>query len=51
VPDAESGEAASARTAKRAWLVERGYRIVDVPAKDVEADAKAVLDRLAAEIH
>jgi tRNA/rRNA methyltransferase len=47
VPDAESDEAASSRAAKRAWLVERGYRIVAVRASDVEADAKAVLDRLA----
>ena len=51
VPDDESEAAAASRAAKRAWLAERGYRIVDVQAKDVEADAKAVLDRLAAEIH
>jgi tRNA/rRNA methyltransferase len=47
VPDDESEAASNSRTAKRAWLSERGYRIVDVQAKDVEADAKAVLDRLA----
>jgi tRNA/rRNA methyltransferase len=51
VPDDESEAAAASRAAKRAWLAERGYRIVDVRATEVEADAKAVLDRLAAEIH
>jgi len=47
VPADESEAAAASRTAKRAWLSERDYRIVDVQARDVEADAKAVLDRLA----
>jgi tRNA/rRNA methyltransferase len=51
VPDDESEAAAASRAAKRAWLAERGYRIVEVQASEVEADAKAVLDRLAAEIH
>ena len=46
VPAEESEAAAASRTAKRAWLSERDYRIVDVQARDVEADAKAVLDRL-----
>jgi tRNA/rRNA methyltransferase len=50
VPDDESAAAFASRTAKRAWLVERGYRIVEVRATDVEADARAVLDRLAAAI-
>ena len=47
VPSDESGAASASRTDKRAWLAERDYRIFDVQAKDVEADAKAVLDRLA----
>jgi tRNA/rRNA methyltransferase len=51
VPDDEGEAAAASRAAKRAWLAERGYRIVEVQASEVEADAKAVLDRLAAEIH
>jgi very-short-patch-repair endonuclease len=35
------------RADKRAWLVERGYKVVDVNASEVEADVNAVLDRLA----
>ena len=50
VPSEESEEAMRSRNEKRAWLSERGYRIVEVQAKDVETDAKPVLDRLAAEI-
>jgi tRNA/rRNA methyltransferase len=47
VPEDEGESAGDARAAKRAWLTERGYHIFDVQAKDAEADAKAVLDRLA----
>jgi tRNA/rRNA methyltransferase len=50
VPAKESGEAASARAARHAWLVERGYRIVVVAIPDVEADIGKVLDSLAAAI-
>ena len=45
--DGESEAAAASRAANRAWLTERDYRIFGVQAKDVEADAKAVLDQLA----
>jgi tRNA/rRNA methyltransferase len=47
VPADESAAAARARADKRAWLVERGYKVVDVNASEVEADVNAVLDRLA----
>jgi tRNA/rRNA methyltransferase len=50
LPDEESTEAARARTAKRAWLAERGYRVIDVPAVDVERDVGKLLDELAAAI-
>jgi tRNA/rRNA methyltransferase len=50
VPSDEGDAAGASRAEKRAWLSERGYRIFDVPAEEVEADAKTVLDRLAGHI-
>ena len=50
VPAGESGEAAQARAARRAWLKERDYRICEVAAGDVEAAVAGVLDRLAGEL-
>jgi len=47
VPASESEIAAKARSDKRAWLIERGYRVLDVDAGAVEADVATVLDRLA----
>jgi tRNA/rRNA methyltransferase len=46
VPEDESAEAAAARVEKRAWLAARDYRIIDVKASEVEADAAAVLERV-----
>src|SRR5712691_3745439 len=46
VPDEESALAATARAEKRAWLVERGYRVIDVRAGEVEADVGTVLNRI-----
>jgi tRNA/rRNA methyltransferase len=50
VPASESEIAEKARADRRAWLVERGYRVIDVAASDVEADLPGVLDCLAREI-
>jgi tRNA/rRNA methyltransferase len=47
-PGEESGDAAQARTHRRAWLKERGYRVIPVAAADVSQDTGAVLDSLAA---
>jgi tRNA/rRNA methyltransferase len=47
VPTAESETAVKARRDRRAWLIERGYRVLDVEASAVEADLAQVLDRLA----
>ena len=47
VPAEESEVAAKARADRRAWLAERGYRVIEVEAGAVEADLAAVLDRLA----
>jgi tRNA/rRNA methyltransferase len=47
VPASESEIAAKARSDKRAWLIERGYRVLDVDTGAVETDVAAVLDRLA----
>ena len=47
VPADESAAAAAARTQKRAWLAERGYRIVEIGTAEVGADLAVTLDRLA----
>jgi tRNA/rRNA methyltransferase len=47
VPVSESEIAGRARGEKRQWLVERGYRVIDVDASAVETDVAQVLDRLA----
>jgi tRNA/rRNA methyltransferase len=49
VPPEESESAVKTRTLKRAWLLERGYRVIAVAANDVDADVTRVLDRLAAD--
>jgi tRNA/rRNA methyltransferase len=50
VPADEPETALKARAERRAWLVERGYRVVDVDMGEVERDVPASLDRLAAEL-
>ncbi len=50
VPAVENPAAAQARAARRAWLVERGYAVIDVAAAAVEGDLPQVLDRLAREL-
>jgi tRNA/rRNA methyltransferase len=47
VPADDVAEAIKARAKRRAYLTERGYRVVDVSMADVEADIATVLDRLA----
>jgi len=46
VPQVESRAAGKARAERRAWLIERGYRVVDLRAADVEADAEKVLEQI-----
>jgi tRNA/rRNA methyltransferase len=46
-PDAENAAAAKARADRRAWLTERGYRVLEVRAGAVEGDLQSVLERLA----
>jgi len=50
VPEQESEQAAKARAQKRAWLNERGYRIVEVAAQAIVTDVSRVLDELASTI-
>jgi tRNA/rRNA methyltransferase len=50
LPHEERPEMAAARAERRAWLEQRGYRVIEVSAADTEADVGAVLDRLAAQI-
>jgi len=49
-PAEESATAVKTRADRRAWLVERGYRVLDVEARAVEIELQRVLDRLAEEI-
>jgi tRNA/rRNA methyltransferase len=46
----ESDVAAKARSDRRAWLTERGYRVLAVEATTIESDLPAVLDRLKQEL-
>jgi tRNA/rRNA methyltransferase len=48
VPADELAAATTARAARRAYLTERGYRVVDVAMAEVEADVGKVLDGLEA---
>jgi tRNA/rRNA methyltransferase len=50
VPAGESEEAARARAARRAWLAERGYRVMQAAAAEIEADVAGMIDRLAGEL-
>lgn len=45
-PHTQGDQAAERRTEKRRWLAERGYRIIVMEARSVEADPAAALDRL-----
>ena len=45
VPADEVAAAVTARAERRAWLTERGYRVVDVAMAEVEADVGKVLER------
>ena len=46
VPAAEEAAAARTRAGRRAWLVERGYTIVEIPAVEIESDIGASLARI-----
>jgi tRNA/rRNA methyltransferase len=50
VPAEEAAAATQARADKRGWLAERGSRMIEVKAEDVEKDVAAVLDRLEGEL-
>jgi tRNA/rRNA methyltransferase len=50
VPDTEIEQAAAARATKRSWLTERGYRVIEVRAADIEADVAGVLNRIHASL-
>lgn len=47
VPDTETATARDMRPARHEWLGARNYRVITVPAADVEKDVQAVLDDLA----
>jgi tRNA/rRNA methyltransferase len=47
VPEDETEAAVKTRSERRAWLSERGYCVLDVDAKSVDADLSGVLDGLA----
>ena len=45
-PADEDAAAAQARADKRAWLAARGYGVIEIVAREAEADIGALLDRL-----
>jgi very-short-patch-repair endonuclease len=47
VPPSESEAVAKARADERAWLIERGYRVIELEEEAVAGDLSQVLDRLA----
>ena len=49
VPSSETDEAAAARATRRDWLADRGYRVIEVAAADIEADVAGIIAKLAAE--
>ncbi len=50
LPAQENESARRARAERRAWLIARGYRVLEVEAGAVAADLAQVLDRLAQQI-
>ncbi len=44
VPTGENAAAARARSAKHAWLTDRGYTVLALPARDIEADLAGSLE-------
>jgi tRNA/rRNA methyltransferase len=50
VPQAESGAAAGSRVEKRAWLEQRGYRIIAVGADEIESDVERVKANIDAQL-
>jgi len=50
VPAAEPEEAVLTRTERRRYLAERGYRVCEVTARDVEMDVTKVLDDLSSAV-
>jgi tRNA/rRNA methyltransferase len=49
VPADEGEEAARVRRTRNEWLTEHRYKIIEIPASEVDADVKRLLDRLDAE--
>jgi tRNA/rRNA methyltransferase len=45
-PAEESEAARKARDGKRSWLLDRGYRVMETTAGEIEADIEGVLDRI-----
>lgn len=50
VPVEETPEAAAARPVRRAWLAERGYRVIEVHAGEVEIEPEALLGRILSQL-
>jgi tRNA/rRNA methyltransferase len=46
VPGAEDETARQARSDRHAWLTERGYRIIEAPVAEIEANIAASLERI-----
>jgi tRNA/rRNA methyltransferase len=49
-PEAETAGAARNRADRRTWLIERGYRVVDVDERAIETALQQVVDCLAKDL-
>lgn len=48
VPEEESEVARKARTERKTWLTARGYRVIEISAREAERDVVSILDRIEA---
>jgi tRNA/rRNA methyltransferase len=46
MPDEETGNAARTRSERHAYLIQRGYKVCEVRAAEVEKDVDKILDQL-----
>jgi len=46
LPPDESADAAKTRADKQSWLAARGYKVIDILAREVEADIAGSLERI-----
>jgi tRNA/rRNA methyltransferase len=46
IPVKEMPQVAAARAERNVWLAERGYKLIEIPAADIESNLAGVLARI-----